>query len=57
VVVEPDPVTDDFTGKAMVFVPFGIRGRGHVGYLSWGSVGHLGCLVGVIMSWVEREDQ
>jgi hypothetical protein len=30
-VVEPDPMADDVAGKTVVFVPFGIRGRGHIG--------------------------
>ena len=35
-VVEPDPMADDFAGKAVVLVPFGVGGRGHVG-------SYLGC--------------
>jgi hypothetical protein len=28
-IVEPDPVTDDFAGKAVIFVALGVGGRGH----------------------------
>jgi hypothetical protein len=50
-------MADDVAGKAMILVPLGISGRGHIGCLSWGSAGHAGNIVGVIMSRVEREGQ
>ncbi len=33
-VVEPDPMADDFAGKAVIFVALGVSGWRHVGCLS-----------------------
>jgi hypothetical protein len=46
-------MANNFAGKAVILVPLGISGRDHIGYLSWGSAGRGGIIVGVIMSWVE----
>jgi hypothetical protein len=32
-IIEPDPMANDFAGEAVIFVPFGVSGRGHIGCL------------------------
>src|SRR5262249_32878116 len=36
---EPNPMTENFAGKAVVLGAFGVRGWSHVGCLLWGSLG------------------
>src|SRR5690606_24103587 len=38
-VVKPDPMADDLAWKAVVFVTIGVSRWGHVGCLSWNSMG------------------
>ena len=56
-IVEPDPVTDDFAGKAVVLVTLGVCGWGHAWLpileVDWSSRGHHQ----VIMSWVRKQEQ
>ena len=50
-VVEPDPMADDFAGKAVIFVACGISRWRHVGCLSSDGLGLRGGMAAGILSW------
>ena len=56
-VVQPDTMTDNLGGKAVILVALGVGRRGMSGYLSWGSMSHGGVITGGIMSWVRKQGQ
>src|SRR5215510_2314944 len=48
---EPDPMTDNLAGKAVIFIALGVSGWRHVGCLSSDWLGPRGGMAVGIMSW------